>query len=260
MLHGFSPLAVFAPILQSKNFPPHRRYLGMRARFDRAVSELIAQRRRQSEARSDVLSLLLEARYDDGAPMDEEEMRHQLLTILIAGHVTTAITFAWVLDFVLRRPELAARLREEMAGVSDPEAITKLPLLAATLDETMRLAPVVTDVARITKVPFELEPGFVVPAGRAIAVAIKASTGTRRSTRSRTSFVPTGSSSGDSPRPSSSRSVVAADVVWARRSASTRAASSWRPCSRPGSSAPPRRYRPRAFVGTSRTRVQDAGV
>lgn len=173
MLHGFSPLTVFAPFLQSRLFPPHRRYLDTRAHFDRLVTELIAQRRRRPGAGTDVLSLLLEARYDDGAPMDDEEIRHQLLTILIAGHETTAITLAWVLDFVLRRPELLARLRDEIAGVRDPEAIAKLPLLSATLDETMRIAPVVTDVARVTKVPFELEPGFVIPEGRAIAVAIE---------------------------------------------------------------------------------------
>ncbi len=173
MLHGFSPLTVFWPFLQSRAFPPHRRYMATRARFERAVTELIARRRLRTEARSDVLSLLLEARYDDGAPMDDEEIRDQLLTILIAGHETTAITLAWALDFVLRRPELADRLRTEIAGVSDPDAITKLPLLAATLDETMRIAPVVTDVARITKVPFELAPGLVVPVDRAIAVAIE---------------------------------------------------------------------------------------
>jgi cytochrome P450 len=173
MLEGFSPLAIFAPVFQSPLFPPHRRFLSARARFDHAIEHLIRARRRQSSERSDVLSLFLDARYEDGATMDEEEIRDQLLTLLLAGHETTAITLAWVLDFVLRRPALIERLQREIAGVDDPEAIAKLPLLSAVLDETMRIAPVVTDVARIPKVPFALEPDLVVPVGRPLVVLIE---------------------------------------------------------------------------------------
>lgn len=173
MLHGFSPMAIFAPFLQTKLFPPHRRYLAARDRFNRAVADLIRERRRSEAERADVLSLLLATRYDDGAPMDEDEIRDQLLTLLLAGHETTAITLAWVLDYALRRPELVRRLEEEIRGVDDPEAIAKLPLLGATLDETMRIAPVVTDTARIPKVPFELAPGITVPVGQPIAVMIE---------------------------------------------------------------------------------------
>ncbi len=173
MLTGFSPLTIFAPALQVRWFPPWRRFLEAREAFTRALADLLAERRAAKEPREDVLSLLLEARYDDGAPMDDEEIRDQLLTLLIAGHETTAITLAWVLDYALRRPELLARLTGEARGVSDPEAIARLPLLGATLDETMRIAPIVTDVPRVTRVPFELEPGLVLPPGTPLVVAIE---------------------------------------------------------------------------------------
>jgi len=120
-----------------------------------------------------VLSSLPEARYDDGAPMDDGEIRQQLLTLLIAGHETTAITLAWVLDYVLRRPAALARLTDEVRGQTEPDAISKLPYLGAVIDETMRIAPVVTDVPRLTKVPFELEPGLVVPVGTPVVVLIE---------------------------------------------------------------------------------------
>ncbi len=173
MLRGFSPLTVFAPMLQRQWFSPWRRYTTARDAFDVAVSSLIAERRAAAEPRSDVLSLLLEARYDDGAPMDDDEIRQQLLTLLIAGHETTAITLGWVLDYVLRRPAILARLTDEVRGQTDPEVIAKLPYLGAVIDETMRIAPVVTDVPRLTKVPFELEPGLVVPTGTPLIVLIE---------------------------------------------------------------------------------------
>ena len=173
MLRGFSPLTVFAPILQQRWFPPWRRFAEARDAFDVAVTSLVAERRASTEPRSDVLSLLLEARYDDGAPMDDAEIRQQLLTLLIAGHETTAITLAWVLDFVLRRPAILARLTDEVRDQRDPDAIAKLPYLGAVIDETMRIAPVVTDVPRLTRVPFELEPGLVIPEGTPLGVLIE---------------------------------------------------------------------------------------
>jgi len=173
MLRGFSPLTVFAPMLQRRWFPPWRRFAEAKDAFDVAVTALMAERRASTEPRSDVLSLLLEARYDDGEPMDDAEIRQQLLTLLIAGHETTAITLAWVLDYVLRRPAILARLTEEVRGQSDPDAIAKLPYLGAVVDETMRIAPVVTDVPRLTRVPFELEPGLVIPPGTPLVVLIE---------------------------------------------------------------------------------------
>jgi cytochrome P450 len=175
MLDGFSPLAVFAPVLQTPWFPPFRRYLAARTAFYEALDRLIASRRAAGglDRRADVLSLLLEAKYDDGAPMDTEEIRDQLLTMLVAGHETTAISLAWVLDHALRRPAVLARLTEEVRGQTDPEAIAKLPYVGAVIDETMRISPVVTDAPRLARVPFELEPGLVVPAGTPVIVLIE---------------------------------------------------------------------------------------
>lgn len=173
MLTGFSPLVVFAPALQRAWFPPWRRYLEARAAFEASVDALIAERRAAAEPGTDVLSLLLAARYDDGAPMADDEIRQQLLTLLIAGHETTAITLAWVLDYVLRAPEVLARLTGEVRGQRDPDVIGKLPYVGAVIDETMRIAPIVTDAPRLARVDFEVEPGLVLPQGTPVVVLIE---------------------------------------------------------------------------------------
>ena len=166
------PLLLFVPAFQ-------RRLLGL-GPFDRllrAQDRLVALLRAQISAvrphaaeRSDILSLLLQARHDDDTPMPEQDIIDELRTLLIAGHETTAIALAWALDHVHRDPSVLAQLRAELEPLGPspaPEALAALPYLGAVCNETLRLHPVVLGVARQLRVPLELG-GYVLPVGTAV--------------------------------------------------------------------------------------------
>ena len=117
------------------------------------------------EQRSDILSMLVAARFEDGEPMSDAELRDQLMTLLVAGHETTATALAWAFDLLLRNPVQLARLREEVrAGESDE-------YLRATISEVLRLRPVVPLAGRRLAHPLTVN-GFELPPGSDVAPAI----------------------------------------------------------------------------------------
>jgi cytochrome P450 len=136
-------------------------------RVDELIYELIAERRRVPDlhAREDVLSELLQARHeDDESPMTDEELRDQLLTLLTAGHETTATALAWAVERLTRHPGKLARLTGEVdAGESR--------YLEAVVTETLRLRPVISIVARKLTEPVEIG-GWQLPAGVTVAPSI----------------------------------------------------------------------------------------
>jgi cytochrome P450 family 135 len=146
------------------------------ARFRRAlaaVDELIYTELRDRRAelvddggaeRDDVLSLLLAARHEDGAPMTDVELRDELVTLLMAGHETTATGLAWAFERLLRTPRVLARV---LGSLDDDE------YLDAVVKETLRIRPVVTDVARQLTAPLQLGP-WRLPAGTLVLPAIAA--------------------------------------------------------------------------------------
>jgi cytochrome P450 len=145
---------------------PWARFQRARAALDEFVYEEIAMRRAEMEAggdgHDDVLSLLLAARHDDGSPMSDEELRDELVTVLGAGHETTATGLAWAIERLLRTPPALSRLRESLAAGEED-------YLAATVKETLRARPVIVDVARKLTEParvggYELEAGSYVMA------------------------------------------------------------------------------------------------
>lgn len=138
-----------------------RRYSKVKERADQLLYEEIARRRRSPDLdqRRDVLSVLM--RGADGEPgMSDHELRDQLVTLLIAGHETTATGLSWAFERLLRSPEQLARLREQLAAGDDA-------YLNAVVAETLRVRPVVFDVARVLHAPvrlggYELPPGVTV--------------------------------------------------------------------------------------------------
>jgi cytochrome P450 family 135 len=105
-----------------------------------------------------VLSVLLQARDEEGKPMTDVELHDELMTLLVAGHETTATAIAWAFELLLRNPAELARLQDEVdTGESDE-------YLDAVIKESLRLRPVVPGVVRKLTRPLELG-GYELPAG-----------------------------------------------------------------------------------------------
>ncbi len=149
---------------------PWSRFLRAREALDEFIYEEIALRRREVEpgedGHDDVLSLLLSARHDDGSPMSDEELRDELVTVLGAGHETTATALAWAMERLLRTPRALRALRESLAEGEDE-------YLDATIKETLRARPVIIDVARKLTAPASIG-GYELPAGTFVMPAIAA--------------------------------------------------------------------------------------
>jgi cytochrome P450 family 135 len=134
--------------------------------IDEILHEEIRARRGASdlEQRDDILSLLLQATHEDGSPMRDEELRDELMTLLVAGHETTATMLGWVIERLVRHPAKLERLCTELAAGEDR-------YLDAVISETLRLRPVIPIVARWLTEPMEIG-GRVLPAGVSVAPCI----------------------------------------------------------------------------------------
>jgi cytochrome P450 family 135 len=135
---------------------------------DRIIALEAAERRADPalEEREDILSLLVAARFEeDGRPLDDDELRDQMMTLLVAGHETTATALAWTFDLLLRHPAVTERLRAELDAGSEQ-------LLKATIAESLRLRPVIPLAGRRLHSPLELAGGQTLPAGSDVSPAI----------------------------------------------------------------------------------------
>jgi cytochrome P450 family 110 len=175
MLDGLSPLLLFTRRFQHPLFPPWRRFLAAQAEFTRFLERQVELRRRSGAHGEDILGMLLDAHWEDGERLSILEIRDHLLTLLVAGHETTAISLAWAVHDVYRDAAVLRRLRDEIDTLGpDPEmdALAKLPYLGAVCDETLRLRPIITDVLRTLVAPFEYG-GHPLPVGVTASVAIE---------------------------------------------------------------------------------------
>jgi cytochrome P450 len=145
----------------------------VRARFDAARAALDAglqehiERRRAGAAGDDVLSMLLGARTDDGRGLSDDEIRDQLMTLVLAGHETTASSITWALVCLEGAPAVRARLVRELDGVDEAafeQGLGALPYLQAVCLETLRMRPVIPVVSREVQRPFRVRD-HVLPAG-----------------------------------------------------------------------------------------------
>ena len=142
---------------------PLKRLEAQRRAIDALLDVEISERR--SDPRDDILSMLIAARFEDGAPMADAEIRDQLITLLLAGHETTATGLAWTFDLLLRHPKALARLLAEIDAGSD-DAYTR-----AVVAESLRLRPVVPLAGR--RLASELRVGaHILPPGTDVTPAI----------------------------------------------------------------------------------------
>jgi cytochrome P450 len=181
-----SRLAVMPPAARRDYGPwsPWARVEKLRRRYDAVIARLIADARRDPgfEDRNDVLALMLQARYDDGSPISDDHVADELLTLLAAGHETTATTLAWTVERLRRHPRLLARLRDEVdAGGSD--------LLQATIFEVQRTRPVINGTARMTRQRMRLGE-WVIPERHVVLVSISLAHAAERSFTDAAAFDP----------------------------------------------------------------------
>lgn len=146
---------------------PWGRLVAMRTELDAIFASLIsrAQSDPHLKRRSDILALLLQARYDDGTPMSHSDIGDELFTLLVAGHETTATSLSWAVERLRRHPEVSTRLAAEVdAGES--------ALLQATVHEVLRTRPIIDAVSREVVAPsINLGP-WVIPRGHIVTVNI----------------------------------------------------------------------------------------
>jgi cytochrome P450 len=135
-------------------------------RVDQLLAAEIGERRAAEDLaeRDDVLSMLVQARHEDGSPMSDAEIRDELLTLLVAGHETTATALSWAMERLTRSPEQMERLRAEVEAGEEA-------YLTATVQETLRLRPVIVVVVRKLTEPVELG-GYELPAGARVVPSI----------------------------------------------------------------------------------------
>ena len=174
VVDGVHPAFLFMPFLQVElgGFGPFARFRRRYQELDALLKEEI--RRARGRDGQDILSLLVQARYDDGSAMDEDAICDELRTLVVAGHETTALSLSWALDLLHRHPEARRRALAEIDALGSdpkPDQLANLPYLDAICKETLRLYPVVTEVLRVLREPFALG-GYELDAGTVVAANI----------------------------------------------------------------------------------------
>jgi len=145
---------------------PWAKFEGQLKAVDELLYAEIAERRATGgfEQRDDILSVLMQARFEDGEAMSDTDLRDQLMTLLLAGHETTATALAWTFDLLLRHPRELGRLRDSLEAGEDD-------YMRATITESLRLRPVVPLAGR--RLAKELvADGLTLPAGTDVTPAI----------------------------------------------------------------------------------------
>jgi cytochrome P450 family 110 len=155
---------------------PWGKVLHLLHQVDELIYDHIRSIRAESNShRQDVLSLLISARYDDGQAMSDEELRDELMTMLILGHETTASALVWAFYWVARLPQVREKLQSDFDSLSkNPEAsaIAKLPYLTAVCQETLRIYPIGTSsFSRVVNSPLEIM-GYQLPTNTLIIPSI----------------------------------------------------------------------------------------
>lgn len=181
-----SKMAVLPATLRRDLGPwsPWGRVQRYRQRYDQIIAGLLDEARRDPglEERADVLALMLAARYDDGSPISDGHIADELLTLLAAGHETTATTLAWAVERLRRHPDVLAPLTAEVdAGGTE--------LCQATVWEVQRTRPVVEATARVARQRMRLGE-WVIPQHHAVIASIALAHSSERNFRNAPAFDP----------------------------------------------------------------------
>ncbi len=165
---------LFFPALQKDwgSWSPWGRFLRLQKEVDELLYAEIAERRQHSQSeRTDILSLLLAARDEEGQPMSDRELRDELITLLLVGYDTASTALMWAFYWIHKVPEVRQNLLAEIDTISDfsnVKAIAQLPYLTATCQETLRITPaIILAFMRVAQAPFQTM-GYEFPVGSRI--------------------------------------------------------------------------------------------
>lgn len=164
----FGPPA-WVPTARNRRF---RQALGV---LDRAVYRLIEERRARGQPHGDLLSMLLEARDDEGQPMTLRQLRDELITVIIAGHETVASALTWTWHLLAQHPQAEATLHAELAQVlggrtPTMEDLPRLPYTRAVFEESLRLYPPAWLITRRATGP-DTVGGYPIPKGSLLVLS-----------------------------------------------------------------------------------------
>ncbi|NER26130.1 MAG: cytochrome P450 [Symploca sp. SIO1C4] len=140
---------------------PWGKMLRRKQKINELLQAEIEERRKQDKSNgNDILTLMISVRDENGEPMTDQELKDQLMTLLFAGHETTATALSWALYWIHQLPDVRKKLLQELDGLGnkpDPMTISKLPYLSAICQETLRIYPVAPVTSpRIAKSPIKI--------------------------------------------------------------------------------------------------------
>ncbi|MCA1616746.1 MAG: cytochrome P450, partial [Acidobacteria bacterium] len=172
-------LLPYSEYLEKLPLPQNRRFLRARARLDAIIYRIIAERRESGEDAGDLLSMLLHARDEegDGGRMTDEQLRDEVMTLILAGHETTANALAWTWYLLARHPGAETKLHAELDAVLGGgrrlPTVEDLPALRYTemvFSESMRLYPPAWTVGRLAVKDYAVA-GYTIPAGSLVLIS-----------------------------------------------------------------------------------------
>ena len=151
---------------------PWDRFLAAKKELLDLLDDVIAERQQTSVQHDDILYMLCNATYEDGQAITREHIHSELMTFLFAGHETTALSMTWAMYHLHRYPETLKKFKQELDALPDesPATMASAPFLKASVQETLRIHPIVTETLRNLKRPMQFGE-YMLPAGMAIAPA-----------------------------------------------------------------------------------------
>ena len=169
MRHTSGGRMILPPIMRHVPVPAMIRVKRAVRELDEIVNRIIRQRRASGQDTGDLLSMLMAARDEDGSGMTDRQLRDEILTFLLAGHETTAVSLSWTWYLLSQHPEVEQKLREELSQVlggrtPQLEDLPRLPYTDKVVKESMRLYPPAWSLARTVAKEVELG-GYRLPVG-----------------------------------------------------------------------------------------------
>jgi cytochrome P450 len=175
MRHTSGGRMILPPIMRHVPVPAMIRVKRAVRELNEIVNRIILERRASGQDTGDLLSMLMAARDEDGSGMTDRQLRDEILTFLLAGHETTAVSLSWTWYLLSQHPEVERKLREELSQVlcgrtPQMEDLPRLPYIDKVVKESMRLYPPAWSLARTVAKEVELG-GYRLPAGANVVMS-----------------------------------------------------------------------------------------